>query len=56
MSELQHVNESHALRAFGTRPRGDSAGAEQSPVVRALERLFQEIHTYLEFVAIARGR
>jgi hypothetical protein len=56
MSELAQVSESLVLRSLGCRPSVPaSAEWRATPLMHGLDRLFQEIGHYLEFVEIARS-
>src|SRR6266496_4461992 len=56
MFELELVSESLVIRPFGFQPSPGAAEWRHTPLMSGLDRLFNEIGTYLEFVAIARGR
>jgi hypothetical protein len=56
MSELEQVSESLLLRSPDCRPSLAAGERRETPLMCGLDRLFREIGTYLEFVAIARGR
>ena len=55
-AKVRDVSEFLVVRSFGRQPQAEPVTATQESVVQGLERLFREIDTYLEFVAIARGR
>jgi hypothetical protein len=56
MYELEHVNDSLAIRRLGCTHSPDPSEWTAAPLMAGLEKLFREIGAYLEFVAIARGR
>lgn len=56
MYELEQVSESLVLRALGYNPSPAAGEWRAAPLMGGLDRLFREIGTYLEFVAIARGQ
>lgn len=56
MYELEQVSESLVLRSLGYNPSPLVGEWRETPLMAGLERLLREIGTYLEFVAIARGR
>jgi hypothetical protein len=56
MSELEQVSESLLLRSLGHSATPKAAEWRETPLMGGLDRLFREIGTYLEFVAIVRGR
>lgn len=55
MNELEQVSESLVLRSLGISPAASAEEWRETPLMGGLDRLFREIGTYLEFVAIARG-
>ena len=56
MYELEQRSESLVLRSLGCNPSALAGEWRQMPLMGGLDRLLREIDTYLEFVAIARGR
>lgn len=56
MDELDRVSDSLVLRSLGYDPSPLAAEGKETALMGGLDRLFREIGTYLEFVAIARGR
>jgi hypothetical protein len=56
MSELEQVSESPVPRSLGQRSALAASEWRETSFIGGLEGLFREIGTYLEFVAIARGR
>jgi hypothetical protein len=56
MSELGQVSESLVLRSLGYLPSTVAGEWHEVRLMGGLDRLLQEIGTYLAFVAIARGR
>ena len=56
MYELEQVSESLVLRSPGYDPSATVGEWRETPLMGGLDRLLREIGTYLEFVAIARGR
>lgn len=56
MNELGQVSESLVLRSLGYDPSPLAGEWRETPLMGGLDRLLREIGTYLEFVAIARGR
>ena len=56
MYELAQVSESLMLRSLGDNPSWLVGEWRETPLMVGLDRLLREIGTYLEFVAIARGR
>lgn len=56
MYELDPVSESLVLRSPGCNPSPLAGEWRETPLMGGLDRLLREIGTYLEFVAIARGR
>ena len=56
MYELEQVSESLVLRPLGYNPSALVGEWRETPLMSGLDRLLREIGTYLEFVAIARGR
>jgi len=56
MYELEQVSESLVLRSLGYNPSPLVGEWRETPLMVGLDKLLREIGTYLEFVAIARGR
>ena len=56
MYELGQVSESLVLRSLGYNPSAVVGEWRETPLMDGFDRLIREIGTYLEFVAIARGR
>ena len=56
MNELGNISESLQLRAYGHALSGFAGEWQETTLVVGLDRLFREIDSYLEFVAITRGR
>ena len=56
MNEVGHIGESLQLRAYGHPLPGFAGEWKETTLMVGLDRLFREIDTYLEFVAITRGR
>ena len=56
MNEFEHISESLHLRAHGHLLPGFAGEWKETTLMAGLDRLFREIDTYLEFVAITRGR
>jgi hypothetical protein len=56
MYELGQVSESLVLRSLGYNSSPVIGEFRETPLMDGLDRLLREIGTYLEFVAIARGR
>jgi hypothetical protein len=56
MNELEHISESLQLRAYGHPLPGFAGEWKETTLMGGLDRLLSEIDTYLEFVAITRGR
>jgi hypothetical protein len=56
MYELEQVSESLVLRSLGNDHLPLLGEWRETPLMGGLDRLLREIGTYLEFVAIARGR
>ena len=56
MNELGNISESLQLRAYGHALSGFAGEWKETTLMVGLDRLLREIDTYLEFVAITRGR
>jgi hypothetical protein len=54
--ELEQISKPLVLQTFGHQQSPSTGEWRETPLMAGLDRLFREIGTYLEFVAIARGR
>jgi hypothetical protein len=55
MYELEQVTRSLVVRSLGVDSAAEAGESREARFMTGLDRLFREIGTYLEFVAIARG-
>jgi hypothetical protein len=55
MYELEQITRSLVMRSVGVDSAAEAGEWRETRFMPGLDRLFREIGTYLEFVAIARG-